>query len=158
MSLKDCNWRTSSKTPHSYNFITTACGNESIFIVNSHVRNLSRVPSKCSQKASIICCPDFHQTVIGTLQQYKRTKDLQWNRNSSPHKGVKKKKKKQKQSEDFIKVVSKYLLFSLFSSYNMDLIANIKDVQIIALIVYNDNGICEELLKATTNSDNSKHF
>lgn len=69
-----------------------------------------------------------------------------------------KKKKKQKQSEDFIKVVSKYLLFSLFSSYNMDLIANIKDVQIIALIVYNDNGICEELLKATTNSDNSKHF
>lgn len=40
----------------------------------------------------------------------------------------------------------------------MDLIANIKDVQIIALIVYNDNGICEELLKATTNSDNSKHF
>lgn len=52
-----------------------------------------------------------------------------------------KKKKKQKQSEDFIKVVSKYLLFSLFSSYNMDLIANIKDVQIIALTVYNDNGI-----------------
>ena len=44
-----------------------------------------------------------------------------------------KKKKKQKRSEDFIKVASKHLLFSLFSSYNMDLIANIKDVQIIAL-------------------------
>ena len=132
MSLKDCNWRTSSKTPHSHNFITTACGNESIFIVNSHVRNFSRVPSKCSKKASIICCPDFHQTVIGTLHQHKRTKDLQWNRNSPPHKGVQK-KKKQKRSEDFIKVASKHLLFSLFSSYNMDLIANIKDVQIIAL-------------------------
>lgn len=43
------------------------------------------------------------------------------------------KTKKQKRSEDFIKVASKHLLFSLFSSYNMDLIANIKDVQIIAL-------------------------
>lgn len=93
MSLKDCNWCTSSKTPHSYNFVTAASGNESIFIVNSHVRNFSRVPSKCSKKASIICCPDFHQTVIRTLQQHKRTKDLQWNRNSPPHKGVKKKKK-----------------------------------------------------------------
>lgn len=48
-------------------------------------------------------------------------------------KGSKKKKKQQKRSEDFIKFASKHLIFSLFSSYNMDLIAYIKDVQIIAL-------------------------
>ena len=67
MSLKDCNWCTSSKTPHSYNLVTAACGNKSVLIVNSHVRNFSRVPSKCSEEASIICCPNFHQTVIWTL-------------------------------------------------------------------------------------------
>lgn len=67
MSLKDCNWCTSSKTPHSYNLITAACSNKSVFIVNSHVRNFSGVPSKCSKEASIVCCPNFHQTVIWTL-------------------------------------------------------------------------------------------
>lgn len=74
MSLKDSNWCTSSKTPYSHNFITAACSNESIFIVNSHVGNFSRVPSKCSKEASIICSPDFHQAVIWTLQQHKRQK------------------------------------------------------------------------------------
>lgn len=68
MSLKDSNWCASSKTPYSHNFITAACSNESVFVVNGHVRDFSRVPAQCSKEASIICSPDFHQAVIWTLQ------------------------------------------------------------------------------------------
>lgn len=108
MPLKDCYWCTSSKTPHSYNLITAACSNKSVFIVYSHVRYFSRVSSKCSKEASIICCPNFHQTVIWTLWWQERTEDLQWSR-YFPFP-----KKPEKQREDFIK--SLLILYILVSS------------------------------------------
>lgn len=75
MALQDCNWGTGSKTPHSDNLITTACCKQRVLIVNSHVRNLSWVPSQRWEQAPIICSPDFDQAIIWPLMPEKISKD-----------------------------------------------------------------------------------
>ena len=76
MALQHCDWGTGSKTPYSYYFITTACSKQRVLVVNSHVRNFSRVSSQRWEQAPIICSPDFDQTIIWPLMPHKNFQRL----------------------------------------------------------------------------------